>query len=123
MQTTVIYDGDCPFCENYTQLMKLRQIGDLELIDARQRPDVVRDLNARGIRLDSGMVVLVGGQFFHGADAMRKLSMNPGTGSAFSRLNRMVFANRWSALVVYPVLRLGRRLTLLALGRRRIDGG
>jgi hypothetical protein len=41
--------------------------------------------------------------------------------SAFNKLNARLFSNRAAAKVLYPLLKLGRRLTLVALGRRLIE--
>lgn len=44
----LLYDGDCPFCSNYVQLMQLRKtIGPLDVLNMREHPDW-RRISARG---------------------------------------------------------------------------
>ena len=37
----LLYDGDCPFCSNYVQLMQLRKtIGPLDVLNMREHPEL-----------------------------------------------------------------------------------
>lgn len=80
----VVYDGDCPFCSAYARLTRLRQRHDVELVDARQAPELVRRLRDRGYDLDDGMVVLADGDTYHGEDAAAFLEMESRRGPILS---------------------------------------
>lgn len=111
----IVYDGDCPFCSRYVRLVRLRENFKVELIDARTSPDVAarygRDLN-------EGMIADIDGDIHHGSDAVWMLSLLSSRSGFWNRLMAAVFSSRRLARLVYPVLRLGRWLTLRALGRR-----
>ncbi len=112
----IIYDGECPFCASYVAFARLRKrLGAVELIDARQRPDIVESLAARGFQIDEGMVVEMDDKVFFGPEAMwainTLLSANP--------LLRLVSGRRFLKLA-YPLMRGGRNMTLRLLGRRPI---
>lgn len=53
----VFYDGECPFCSRYVQMMRLQRSDDVQLIDLRQNDAWREDLLAAGFNLDGGMVV------------------------------------------------------------------
>lgn len=118
----IVYDGQCPACAAYFRLQRLRQSGiEVDLIDARGRPDLVRAYAERGIDLDHDFVLVVGEAEYAGADAMFVLASLGTRGSFFRRLNFHLFRTPAVARAVYPLLRAGRRLSLLLLARPRLD--
>jgi predicted DCC family thiol-disulfide oxidoreductase YuxK len=118
---SIIYDGECPFCAAFVKLYALRKnIGEIELIDARTRPDLVRALRAQGMEINEGMVVIWQRHYYHGANAMHLLSILGADKGPFGRLNKFLFRNRNAAEVVYPLLATGRRVALSLLGRKTI---
>lgn len=118
---SVIYDGECPFCAAFVKLYALRKnIGEIEFIDARTRPDLVRELQAQGMEINEGMVVIWQRHYYHGANAMHLLSILSADRRPFERLNRFLFRNRNAAEVIYPMLATGRRVVLSLLGRKMI---
>lgn len=113
----VLYDGECPFCANYVAMARLRErAGEVELIDARARPDLVEAHKAAGRPIDEGMIVETQDAVYFGGDAVwainALLSKNP-------LLNAL--SGRAMLKFVYPALRLGRNTALRALGRKPID--
>lgn len=114
-QLRVIYDGDCPFCSRFVQLMRLRENFEVTLIDARIDAERARSY---GKDLNQGMIVDLQGTVYYGADAVWLLSrLSSGSGllnTAFARL----FSTRCVARALYPAMRFGRFLTLKALRRR-----
>jgi hypothetical protein len=90
-------------------MVRLKERFDVELLDARQAPQKAASY---GLDLNEGMIADLDGEVHHGADAvwlLSRLSRRPGP-----------FADRRIARALYPVMRLGRRLTLGALGRKPI---
>lgn len=121
MSLTIYYDGDCPFCQNYTDLLRLRQsAGDVELINVREHPQLADHLKASGFDLDEGMIIDHDGQRLGGAAALSRLARMMERGGWFSRLNSMAFGLAYLGALVYPFLRAGRSASLLALGRSRV---
>ena len=116
---TLIYDGECPFCSRYVNLLRLRDaLGDLKLVDAREGGAVVKTVTDRGYDLNEGMVLLLEDEVFHGADCIHRLALMTTGASAFNRINAAIFRSKALSDVLYPVLRFGRNTTLRALGRR-----
>lgn len=109
----IIYDGECPFCSNYVRLIRLREtFGWVELIDAREKPDLVNALAAEGIDLNVGMAVRHDGRVYHGDAALHFLATASGRDNLFTRVTRTIFASPRAARLIYPLLRLGRNATL-----------
>lgn len=118
---TVVYDGACPFCTAYVRLVRLREAcGPVTLVDARSGHPVVGAIAAAGFDLDSGMVVEMDGNYYHGDRAMHVLSLLTTRSGAFNGAVRWLFRSPRVARLVYPALVAGRNATLRLLGRGRL---
>lgn len=118
----IIYDGDCVFCQNYVRFMRLREtVGPVELVDARSGDPRVDRYWRDGFDLNEGMLFVHRGRVHHGAEAVRILADLSSPDGAWNRLNALVFSSPTAAALLYPLLKLGRRATLLARGKRLID--
>jgi predicted DCC family thiol-disulfide oxidoreductase YuxK len=117
VKVTIVYDGGCPFCSDYVRYQDLKARAEsVELVDARSDPQSLARYAITGADLEDGMVVIVDGVAHRGAAAVHALSM-------LSRPPR----NWWVAVVafvsrsavasrlLYPALKLGRRIALKAL--------
>jgi predicted DCC family thiol-disulfide oxidoreductase YuxK len=117
----LLYDGECPFCSSYVSYVRLRDsVGPVTLADARKYPALVAEAKALGYDIDIGMVLKLDGLYYFGGDCIHALSLLTTPSGVFNRLNRAMFKSRTMARIAYPVLRAGRNLALVMLGRRRI---
>ena len=117
--TLIVYDGDCIYCRNYVQLMRLREtVGPVTLVNARSDDALARRFWKEGYDLNAGMILVYRGKVYHGADAVNTLALLSTRSSLFNRLNRFLFSSRTISRMLYPLLRLGRRITLLIRGKR-----
>ena len=118
----LVYDGDCPVCRNYTQHLSIRQAaGSLQLIDARDNPPIMQEINAARIDMDEGFVLKIGDQMYHGADAIHTLALLSTRTGVFNRVNFLIFRSRTLSRLLYPVLKSGRALLLAILGNSRLN--
>lgn len=114
----VIYDGDCPFCGAYVQMLRLREsVGRVDLVDARTSPDLVRECEARGFPLNDGMLALLGGRTYFGADAVTLLSQLTTASGLMNSLTATVLKRPGLAQLCYPLMRSGRAAALKLMGR------
>ncbi len=118
----LVYDKECPICNAYCQIVRIREtVGDLKIIDAREKSEVLAEITARGLDIDKGMVLKMGGQFYYGSDAMHALALISGRSGLCNRLNYWIFRSKSVSSWVYPVLRLFRNLLLKLLGKTKIN--
>ena len=109
----LIYDKECPACHFYCQIVRIRQsVGELVLIDARENPDVLQEISAKGLDIDQGMVLKMDGQLYYGADAIHLLALLSGRSGVFNRLNYWLFRSKKVAAILYPILRSCRNVLL-----------
>jgi predicted DCC family thiol-disulfide oxidoreductase YuxK len=117
----VIYDGQCVFCSAYVRLLRLREaVGRVELLDGRTGG--IADLAARelGLDLNEGMLVLYQGRAYYGNEAMTILSVLTTRSGLLNRAIAALFRFPTLSRLLYPLMKLGRRVTLALLGRSTI---
>lgn len=120
-QIDLIYDGDCPVCNAYVQMHRLRgDGGSIRLVDARQHPDVVADYASRGVDLNRDFVLKVDGVEYIGGAAMVALSSIAAPHAFLRRINACLFASTKTSRAIYAVLRVSRWALLLLMGRKPI---
>ena len=118
----LLYDGECPFCSRYVRHVRLREaIGPIMLANAREHAALLEEVRRLGFDVDTGMVLKLDGNYYHGADCIHALALLTTPSGWFNRLNSLVFKSSTAAKVLYPVLRTGRNLTLRLLGRARLQ--
>jgi predicted DCC family thiol-disulfide oxidoreductase YuxK len=117
----IIYDGECTFCNAYTKRVKLQQsVGEIELLSARSDDERIHYYVQRGYDLDEGMLVVTKNEIYVGSSAINWLSLHISGASIFEVMHRFVFNHRWLANLLYPLLKLGRRVWLALRGRTLI---
>ncbi|MBB3190995.1 CIA30 family protein [Halomonas cerina] len=113
----LVYDGACPICRRYVRWQRIRrEVGELELIDARQDSEARRELSAQGIDLDQGFALQIGDRWYHGGDALHRLTLLSTRSGVFNRLMYHLFASPQRTDHLYPWLKACRNGLLRMLG-------
>lgn len=118
----IIYDGECPFCQAYVKMLRLKQtFGNVHLISARESDDpIVSTLKAQGVQFDRGIVVQWQGRILQADEAMHFLSQSSTPSTLFNRFNIWLFQHPQVAKAIYPFLYAGRNTALFFLNHKRI---
>ena len=115
---TFIYDGQCPFCNHFAELLELKsKIKNISILDGRKNPDLIKDLFLKGFDLDKGAILLKDKDIFHGADAINtvcKLIKKPSS-KLLDILSR-TFKSSDRTRFIFPLLVRARRLALISKG-------
>lgn len=121
-QIRIVYDKECPACHAYCRLAKANAgPEEVVLIDARDKSDLMEEITNRGLDIDEGMVVAVGGELHYGADAIHILARVQQEKTLFNHANRLLFKKARIARLLYPLLRAVRNFLLKLLGVKRIN--
>ncbi len=118
----VVYDRQCPVCEAYCRMTRIREsVGELHLVDAREPSAVMDEITEQGLDIDQGMVVKVGDSVYYGAEAIHALALMSSRSGLFNRLSHWVFRSQTRARLLYPLLRAARNLLLKGLRRTKVN--
>jgi len=118
----VLYDGDCPVCKSYVAWSRLREASpEIQLINARDVPELVSALRKDGIEVNDSMVLRLGDTTLHGADAFVAITRlgRPRPGVATYLLKLMTAPPVAGPL--YPLMVAGRKTLLFLLRRTQIS--
>ncbi|VVC76606.1 hypothetical protein AQUSIP_19290 [Aquicella siphonis] len=102
----LIYDGDCPLCDSFAKMIKIREsVGHFEMINARQPHPVLDEINAKKLDLDQGVVVKYNNHFYHGPDAMHILGLMSSDHDWFNCFNALLFRSKIISRLFYPLFK------------------
>ena len=115
---TFIYDGECPFCNHFAELLELKsKIKDITILDGRKNPELIKDLLNKGYDLDKGAILVKNKEIFHGANAINticKLINKPS--SRLLEILSTTFKSSKRTKFIFPFLVTARRLALISKG-------
>ncbi len=115
---TFIYDGECPFCNHFAELLEIKsEIKNVSIMDGRKNIEFLKELLKKGYDLDKGAILLKNDQIFHGADAINAICSeikNP-SGSLLKILTN-TFKSKKRTKILFPILVTARRFTLISKG-------
>ncbi|TQV72423.1 DUF393 domain-containing protein [Aliikangiella marina] len=121
-QILLVYDKECPLCDNYCRMVRIREdIGELVLVNARENSEVMAQITQMGLDIDQGMVLQMNGNIFYGSDAIHALAMISSRSTFFNRVNYWMFNSKKLSMILYPLCRFFRNLLLKVLGVKKIN--
>ena len=118
-ESLFIYDGECPFCNKFAQLLKLKSnIPSIKIIDGRQNLAKLTSLYKQGYDLNKGAILIADGKIMHGSIAINWIcsKINNPDDSLLEFL-RVIFTSNKRSKMIFPFLLWGRRLLLTAKGK------
>ena len=117
MLLTLIYDGGCPFCRDFALRSELKAgVPNLRIVDGRADHNIHRELNALGLRLRNGAILIEGERKWHGSEAIAELSRRMKPSDPLLRVLAKLFGDNQRSALAYPALLAARRLALATRG-------
>ena len=115
---TFIYDGECPFCNQFAELLEIKsKIINLKIIDGRKNLTLIKSLFDKGYDLDKGAILQKDEDIFHGADAINTICKQINSpSSSLLLLLSIVFKSNKRTNVIFPFLVRARRFALISKG-------
>ena len=117
--TLFIYDGECPFCNYFAQLLELKSsIPSLHIIDGRNNQEKLIELYKQGYDLNKGAILINNGKIMHGADAISWIcSEIKEPNDSLLEILRIIFTSNKRSKTLFPFLLWGRRFLLSVKGK------
>tara|TARA_B100001989_G_C24327787_1_gene358417 strand:- start:151 stop:531 length:381 start_codon:yes stop_codon:yes gene_type:complete len=115
---TFIYDGKCPFCNHFAELLEIKsKINNIKILDGRKNLTLINSLLDEGYDLDKGAILLKDEEIFHGAEAINTIckQINNPSSSLLLLLSRVFKSNKRTKLL-FPLLVTARRFALISKG-------
>ena len=114
-----IYDGECPFCNHFAQLLELKSsLPEFEILDGRKNLALLSELYNEGYDLNEGAILIINKNVLHGADAINWIcSEIKKPNDSLLEVLRIIFNSSNRASFLFPLLVWGRRLLLTIKGK------
>ena len=114
-----IYDGECPFCNHFAQLLELKSsLTNLEILDGRKNLALLSKLYNQGYDLNKGAILIKNEKILHGADAINLIcSEIKEPSNSLLEVLRIIFTSNKRTNFLFPFLLWGRRLSLTLKGK------
>jgi len=115
---TFIYDGECPFCNHFAELLEIKsKIKNIKIINGRKNLTLIKSLFDKGYDLDKGAILLKDEVIYHGPDAINTIckQINNPSSSLLLLLSKVFKSNKRTNMI-FPFLIRARRLALISKG-------
>ena len=114
-----IYDGECPFCNHFAQLIELKSsLPEFEIIDGRKNLALLTQLYNQGYDLNKGAILINNEDIIHGADAINWIcSEIKEPSDSLLEVLRIIFTSNKRTKFLFPFLLWARRLSLTLKGK------
>ena len=114
-----IYDGECPFCNHFAQLLELKSsLPEFEILDGRKNLALLSQLYNQGYDLNKGAILIQNENIMHGADAINWIcSKVKEPSDALLEVLRIIFTSHNRTKFLFPFLLWSRRLSLTFKGK------
>ena len=118
---TFIYDGECPFCNHFAELLEIKsKINNIKILDGRKNLSIIRSLLEKGYDLDKGAILLKDDDIFHGANAINVICKEVNNPSSdLLKILSSVFKSNKRTKLLFPFLLRARRFALISKGVSR----
>ena len=118
---TFIYDGECPFCNHFAELIEIKsKINNIKILDGRKNLSIIRSLLEKGYDLDKGAILLKDDDIFHGANAINVICKEVNNPSSnLLKILSSVFKSNKRTKLLFPFLLRARRFALISKGVSR----
>ncbi len=115
---TFIYDGECPFCNQFALLLELKsQIKNIQILDGRKNQELIKELLNKGFDLDKGAILLKDDEIFHGAGAINTICRHiERPSSRLLEILTKTFKSKTRTKFIFPFLVTARRFALISKG-------
>ena len=115
---TFVYDGECPFCNHFAELLELKsRLNNISILDGRKNQKIIKSLLEKGFDIDKGAILLMDDKILHGAEAINKICNQINNPSdRLLKLLSTIFKSDKRTNLLFPFLVRARRLALISKG-------
>ncbi len=110
-----IYDGQCPFCNHFAELLELKSgLSNIQVKNAREMPPEL----PQGYDMDvKGAILIKDNEMLYGANAINWIcSQIEEPSDSLLKILKVIFSSNQRTGLIFPLLLIARRITLFIKG-------
>ena len=105
------YDEICPFCNNYAQVLKLKEQFKIELKDINISTDEIASLS-KNINIEDGFIVVYKNTYYQGVRALQFLDSVVEKRTFLGKLHFLFKYDNFFSNTLYKILLISRKVSL-----------
>ena len=105
------YDEICPFCNNYAQVLKLKEQFKIELKDTNISTDEIASLS-KNINIEDGFIIVYKNTYYQGARALQFLDSVVEKKTFLGKLHFLFKYDNFFSNTLYKILLISRKVSL-----------
>ena len=119
-QIIFIFDGECPFCNHFAQLIELKtSLPNLKILDGRKNLSILTNLFKEGYDLNDGAILISENGILNGCNAVNFIcSRIIEPNDSLLDVLRIIFKSKKRSKLLFPLLLIARRVLLSIKGRK-----
>lgn len=110
MKITLYYDGDCPFCNKYASILKLKKCFELDIKNSRD--DLSWKKCNDNLILDDGVILTYNDKCYQGVEAINMFLQLCKYKGLFFSFQKFIFSNKFLGNIVYSCFKFFRKIAL-----------
>jgi hypothetical protein len=107
----VYYDAQCPFCNKYTKLLKLKENFKIDLKDARINLNEIVEL-CNKLDINSGFIVVYKNRCYQGVKALQFLDFAVDKNTFLGKLHFLFRYDNFFSNLLYKIFFISRKIIL-----------
>ncbi len=117
-KVTFIFDGECPFCNKFAELLELKSgLPNLLILNGRENHSLLKKLFNQGYDLDKGAILIKESKVLHGDKAINWIcSQITDPSDQLLKVLADLFSSSHRTTAIFPFLIFARRFLLLLKG-------
>lgn len=115
-QIILYYDQECPFCKNYTKLLILKEDFEIELKNARNNLDNIKQL-CNNLDINNGFIVVYENNCYQGVKALEFLNTAVDKKSFIGKLHFLFKYENFFSKSLYKIFFNLRKILFLFLNK------
>lgn len=120
-ELTLLYDGECPICRQYSLYLELKKKYDIRIVNARSVPELIKQLYDKGFDINRGMILIDGDKIYHGHEVLIQMRLLTKQEGFFDKLNSYFLSFPLFVKFIYPFIKAFRKVLLFFLGVKNIN--
>ncbi len=113
---TLYYDNECPFCKNYTNLLKLKKDFEIILKDARTNLDAIKSF-CNKLDINDGFIVVYETKCYQGAKALQFLNTAVDKNTFIGKLHFLFKYENIFSTILYKIFYNLRKIVFFLLNK------
>lgn len=116
-EINIYYDKDCPFCDAYSNYVKLKKITKINLLNVRDEIDKISYFKSKNFDINNGIILEIDSKIYQGAEALLVIDTLLKKENLKDRVLTYIVKTPLFKNIIYPIIKFIRKIVLKMIGK------